>query len=105
MSLSEGEPPLTEEMLTNARGRRETLEPRFRLSGLMILVLGIGLSLGVLSRAGYSTGSAWFDEWELLSRWLGMAQAPIGVAIVLALAIQIIHRAGSREPWGKQEWP
>src|SRR5947209_8026898 len=83
-----------------------TLGPRFRLSGLMILVLGAALSLGVISRANVIGTSApsWFGE-SPLSRWLGVVIAPLGVALALALGIQGIgwlNRRGSGAGW---KWP
>ena len=41
---------MTEPTNSGVTGLRSTLEPRFRLSALMILILGVGLSLGVMSR-------------------------------------------------------
>ena len=63
----------------------ETLGPKFRLSGLMILVLGAALSLGVVSRAHLlgTLAPSWFGE-SPLTRWLGVVVAPLGVTLALA---------------------
>jgi hypothetical protein len=81
----------------------ETLGPKFRLSGLMILVLGAALSLGVVSRAHLlgTLAPSWFGE-SPLTRWLGVVVAPLGVTLALALAIQgigCLGRCGSGTSW------
>ena len=97
---------MTEPTNSGVTGLRSTLEPRFRLSALMILILGVGLSLGVMSRVQvFSAAAQSFFGDSPLTRWLGVALAPIGIAIVMALVIQISNLRASREPWGKQAWP
>ena len=83
---------MNEATIVESSELRDTLGPRFRLSGLMLLVLGAGLSLGVMSRAHLLT-TVGRSFWESpVTRWLGVAMAPIGVALSLTLAIQVFGR-------------
>jgi hypothetical protein len=97
---------MSEATIAEHTASAETVGPRFRLSGLMILVLGAALSLGVVSRAhGLGMPAApWFGE-SPVTRWLGVAIAPLGVTLALALAIQglgCLGRCGAGVGW---KWP
>ena len=84
----------------------EPLVPRFRLSGLMLLVLAAGLSLGFMSRAHVPVGAAAGLFWTSpATRWLGVAMAPVGVALGLTLAIQVFGLLGRRDSQKSSVWP
>ena len=96
---------MTEATIAEPRVATETLGPRFRLSGLMLLVLAAGLSLGVMSRA-HVLVAAGRTFWESpVTRWLGVVMAPIGVVIGLAMAVQVFGRLDRRQPLRTQAWP
>jgi hypothetical protein len=106
LSLKAREPPMSQASIAETRDLNETLGPRFRLSGLMILVLGAALSLGVMTRAHVSSTSVRASYWESpLSRWLGVVMAPLGVALGLTLGIQVFSQAVGRESRGRRIWP
>ncbi len=96
---------MMEATITKPSVLTKPLGPRFRLSGLMILVLGAGLSLGLMSRAHVSVGGGPSYWRSPLTRWLGVVMAPCGAALSLALLIQVFGQFEHRESPGRQAWP
>jgi hypothetical protein len=96
---------MSEATIEKARVPTEALGPRFRLSGLLLLVLAAGLSLGVISRAHLPNGTAGSVGDTPVTRWLGVAMAPIGVALCLTLAIQAFGCINCRHLLKQRAWP
>jgi hypothetical protein len=93
---------MTQAMVADTVESKQLPWPRFRLSGLLRLVLAAGLWLGVVARARPVGVATWFGE-SLLGRWVSLAISAVAVIMVLSLAAEIHDwargGAGRRRVW------
>jgi hypothetical protein len=105
LSLKSENLPMSEAMVAEPTASVDVRGPRFRLSGLVLLVLAAALSLGAMSRAHVITGAMSLYGESPLTRWLGVLLAPCGVMLGLALAVQVFRLMNHREPETTRVWP